>query len=445
MSSPKSNVQRPKSNVSRHWTWDVGLWTLLIVLSGSGYYFWYRITTPAVPAIKLEGSDPAVAKAVEEARNVVRQSPRSGSAWGRLAMVLSIHDFLSEADHCFGQAERFDAREPRWPYLRGLARSGENPEAALPHLRRAAALCDSLPAPNLRLAELLVERSQFDEAQGYIRRVLDQDPENGRALLALGQIAFARGQLRESLAYLNRSVTSSPGIKASHALLATVQQRLGDTAAAEAAFRQASTLPETPVWPDPYLIEVNRLRTGLATTTRQVEGLLKQGEVTRAVTLMEQAVRDYPDKMNAWLVYGKALTQATNFAVAEKALTKAVALEPESVEARIELANTFFAAKQFSEAEANYREILRLNPNLAEAWFDLGLCLMNQGKNEPSLEPFQKATRLKPDLVNAYVRWGQALGRLRRGPEAIEQLKHALDLSPTNREARPMLDALEGR
>jgi len=423
---------------------DFRLWTLLIVLC-SGLYFWYRITTPPVPIIKLEGSDPAVAKAIEDARSLVRQSPRSGSAWGRLAMLLSIHDFLSEADNCFAQAERFDSREPRWPYLRGLARSGENPDAALPHLRRAAALCGSPPAPNLRLAELLVERSQFDEAEGYIRRVLAQDPKNGRALLALGQIAFARGQLRESLDYLNRSVASAPFVKASHALLATVHQRLGDTAAAEAAFRQASTLPETPVWPDPYLIEVNRLRTGLATTTRLVETLLKQGDIQRAVTLMEQAVRDYPEKMSAWMVFGKALTQATNFSDAEKALAKAVALERDSVEARIELANTFFAAKQFSEAEANYQDILRLNPNLAEAWFDLGLSLMNQGKNEPSLEPFQKATRLKPDLVNAYVRWGQALGRLRRGAEAIEQLKHALDLSPTNREARQMLDALESR
>src|SRR5258708_39253471 len=125
MNGAKSKVQSPKSKVSRHWTLDFRLWTLLIVLC-SGLYFWYRSTTPAVPTFKLEGSDPAAGKAIEEARNVVRQSPRSGRAWGRLAMLLSIHYFLSEADNCFAQAERFDSREPRWPYLRALARSGEN-------------------------------------------------------------------------------------------------------------------------------------------------------------------------------------------------------------------------------------------------------------------------------------------------------------------------------
>src|SRR5947209_9301049 len=113
-------------------------------------------------------------------------------------MVLSIHDFLAEADGCFANAEKFDGTEPRWPYLRGLARSGENPEDALPHLRRAAQLCGDLPAPHLRLAELLVERGDFDEAEGHIQRVLNRDPKDGRALLALGRISFARGRLQES-------------------------------------------------------------------------------------------------------------------------------------------------------------------------------------------------------------------------------------------------------
>ena len=61
---------------------------------------------------------------------------------------------------------------------------------------------------------------------------------------------------------------------------------------------------------------------------------------------------------------------------------------------------------------------------------------------EQAIEAFQNATRFKPDLTYAYIRWGQALGRLRRVPEAIEQMQRALQLSPTNQEAREMLEIL---
>ena len=67
---------------------------------------------------------------------------------------------------------------------------------------------------------------------------------------------------------------------------------------------------------------------------------------------------------------------------------------------------------------------------------------MNQRDSAHALEAFQNATRFKPDFTYAYLRWGQALGRLKRVPEAIEQMQHALQLSPTNQEAREMLDIL---
>jgi len=414
----------------------------LAALVGGGFYWWRQNAPPEPPAVKLPGSDPAIIKAIDEARAAVLSSPRSGQAWGQLGMVLSIHDILPEADLCFAQAERFEPREARWPYLRGLARSGDDPGAALPSLQRAAALCGDLPAPHLRLAELLIERGRLDEAEAEIRPVLQRDAKDARALLGLGRIAAARGQLNAALDYLKQSIQYAPDVKASHTLLGTIEQRSGNQATAEEAFRRAAQLPEAHVWPDPFLIEINRLRTGLTAMADNAESWLKQGYVTNAVALMQQAVVQYPDRMQAWLVFGKALRQGEKLADAEHALRQAVQLDPNSVAARTELGSALFAQAKYSEAEANYREAIRINPNLAEAWFNLGLCLMNRRDPAHAIEAFQNATRFKPDLTYAYIRWGQALGRLQRVPEAIEQMQHALRLSPTNQDAREMLEIL---
>ena len=415
----------------------------LLALAGGGVYYWRQNAPPEPPIIKRPGSDPAIVKAIEEARTAVQSSPRSGQAWGRLGMVLSIHDILPEADICFAQAERLEPREPRWPYLRGLARSGDDPGAALPSLQRAAKLCSDLPAPHLRLAELLIERGRLDEAQSEIDPVLKREPYNPRALLCQARLEVAHNQLPAAKDHLQRSIQFAPDVKASHTLLGAIEQRSGNQAAAEAAFRQAGRLPESHVWPDPFLVEINQLRTGLTAMADNAENWLAQGHASEAVALMQQAVTQYPDRGQAWLVYGKALRQAGDSAGAERALRRSVELDTNSVAAHTELGSALFAQTRYADAEASYREALRINPKLAEAWFNLGLCQVNQRDSEHAIESFQNATRFKPDLTYAYIRWGQALGRLRRVPEAIEQLQRALQLSPTNQEAREMLEILQ--
>ena len=409
---------------------------------GTVIYFWPQPKLSELPPLKLEGVDPAIVKMIEDARSEIKKSPRSGPAWGKLAIILGLHDFVAEADVAFANAEQLEPREPRWPYIRGLTRSGENAETAFASFERAAKLCGDVPAPRLRYAETLIERGRLDEAAAQIRRVFERDPRDARALLGLGRIAFARGQWPESLDFLRRSIEATPNVRASHALLATVQQRLGDKAAAAESLRRAATASDAPEWPDPFLYEANQYRAGKNAATDIAAALLKQGRDGEALTLLQRTTRAYPDYLGGWLALGKLSLQMKDPLAAESALRKAVKLEPTSVDAQVELGSALFARGNYGEAEACYREAIRIKPNLAEAHFNLGLALMNQQNNPAAIESFQTATRYKPDLTYAYIRWGQALGRLHRGSEAIEQFRQALRLSPDNLEAREMLDIL---
>ena len=98
--------------------------------------------------------------------------------------MLLAHEDADHADGCFAQAERFDPNEPRWPYYRGLTRHMENPEEALPFLRRAVELCDKYDhgnvAPRLTLAETLRKTGADAEAEDQLQRILALDPANPR-------------------------------------------------------------------------------------------------------------------------------------------------------------------------------------------------------------------------------------------------------------------------
>src|SRR5262249_30133672 len=110
---------------------------------------WHKEQAPAPPEITLEGLDPALRESIAAARDRVLREPSSAEAWGHLGKLLRTPDMNEEAAFCFGQAEKLEPQNVRWPYLRGEAVMQANPEAALPHLRRAVEIGDRSEPDNI--------------------------------------------------------------------------------------------------------------------------------------------------------------------------------------------------------------------------------------------------------------------------------------------------------
>ncbi len=110
------------------------LFLLLVLACGEAYRRFAR-PAPAPPEVDLAGVDPAVVKAVEQAQQGVRQEPQSALAWGRLGMILVVHEFHTPGIFCLEQAERLDPGNSLWPYAQALVHvTVGNHEAALPKL-----------------------------------------------------------------------------------------------------------------------------------------------------------------------------------------------------------------------------------------------------------------------------------------------------------------------
>jgi len=417
-----------------------GKWVaMLAAMAGAALIALYG-WAPRPPSPKLEGVDVAIADAIRSATARVRLLPWLGTTWGRLGSVFYVHHFNAEAEEAFAHAERLSARDPRWPYLRGLSMAEEDLDAALPMLRRAAERSGDGPAaPRLRYAELLLERGDLEEAEAQIARVLRRDAHDGRALLNMGRLAFARGDFAASRKHLERSLERAPAVKATRTLLANVLLRLGDEAGAEAELARAAPLDEKAFWPDAFRQEAQAYRAGKDALIERSAQAIGEGDFGAALRLLEKATREYPDAIRAWNSLAHVHRQRQDIAAARHAIERALALDPASVEAHVELGGIFYDEKKFAEAEKHFREAVRVKPDSAEAWFNLGLSLTSQRQLPGAVEALQKARALKPHLPEACIFLGQALAMSGQLAAAATELEQALKLSPSDQRAQTLL------
>jgi tetratricopeptide (TPR) repeat protein len=404
---------------------------VVLVLAGmglataAGWYVWRRLTAPEPPDVPVAADDPVLAEAVEAARQKVRQEPYAAAAWGQLGKLLRGSGFKEQAAVCFAQAEKFDPNEVRWPYLRGEALLPGDPDAALPHLRRAAELAnrgeaDSV-APWLRLAEVLLEKRENEEAEKNFRRALDAEASNPAIHLGLGLLAQERGHLEESRRHLERARHSPFTRQRACTRLAIVYRGLDKVEAARKFSEKAASFSPDARWIDPYVAECLQLAVDKSNVFQRVEQLEAQGRFQDAVDLLEQMIERAPDA-RAYVGLGRNLLQRGDVQGAERAFLSALRLAPDNVRAHYQLARLLYeravqrrragngrdrneAAEllpQFRSAIDHARCAIAGKPDLAEAHLVLGQALQEDGQAEKARRHLEEAVRLsKPGDTRA--------------------------------------------
>jgi tetratricopeptide (TPR) repeat protein len=410
------------------------------LLLGIGSYLRYGAAAPEPPALVLREVDPAVAAVVQEACRAVHRSPRSAATWGRLGMVLLAHDFLSEATVCLSQAERLDRREPRWPYYQGVALSLGNPDAAIPRLERAVALCGDTPdGPRLRLAEFLLDQGRYGTATDYFDQLLHRNPEHPRAHLGLARLAYQHDDLSNALAHLRRCKDNPFTQKAAAVLLAELGQRTGEQRKAPRSLPLAEDVPDDPAWPDPYMDEVEQLQTGRQGGIARMEKLLAQQRVPEAMQLVREQLRDDPYSDWAWLWLGRLLIQQDQLVLAEQALREAARRAPQSLETQFYLGVALYCQGKSRDAASYFRRATELKPDYALAHYNLGHCLIQQGERTAALQAFRMAVRCKANFADAHVNLGNLLLQNRQYGEGVRHLQYAAELNPGDPRTKNLL------
>lgn len=416
--------------IRRRWPWWLA--GFLLISTGLVALQIWRATAPPPPVVNTAGFDPVIAAAIAQARQAVLSSPRSARARGRMGMVLLAHEVRAEARECFTQASAFAPRDPRWPYLLGLAQLVDNPMAAVTNLDRAVRLFpEDEWVPRLKLADTLISLGRLEEAETQYRHVWQHEPNSPPAGLGLGKVANARDRAAEAADFLAAALQDPSTRKAAHRLLLNVNQRLGRTNQVAQLARVLAELPNDQPRPDPFLAEVEQLKTGEQAWIDRGDEWIKAGRVAEAARLLEKTVETYPNSDRAMFLLGRARLRLGDPAGAEAILSRAVALAPGSVEAQMQLGVTRLTRGRGKAAQPCFRAAIRAKPNLGEAWFNLGLSLGGEiNHRAESVTAFREAIRLKPNLVEAYLGLAVVLRADGQNQAAAYELRRALDLQP---------------
>jgi tetratricopeptide (TPR) repeat protein len=398
--------------------------------------------------VLLDGADPALAAAIEAARQRVRHDPSSAAAWADLGKLLRGASHLTPAAVCFAQAARLDSADPRWLYLQGESLRQSDPAAALDCLRRAVAAWDSqggtAVAPRLQLVEALLEVGRYEEAEDQLNRGLQADPNNPSLWLARGELAWAQGDAAASRAHLLKCQDSPHTRQRACARLAAVCRRLGAMADAERFRRRAAALPADQPWLDPYVWECLQTTVGRPERFYQIEALERQRRYPEAIALLRELTAGPPDA-RVYAALGRDLAQTGDLAGAEQNLRRAVELAPDSVQNQYALSKLLLARGDAAGAADAARKALDRKPDHGLAHLLLGRALRAQGEHAKALVELRRAVECSPDAAEAWLYLGEALAAQGQSEEARKCLQEAADLAgPDDRRPAAAMEKLKG-
>jgi Flp pilus assembly protein TadD len=238
------------------------------------------------------------------------------------------------------------------------------------------------------LARLYRLHNEPDKAEGVLRGLLKDDPENDAAVEQLTQLLLDQGKAEEAIDLLNGLIARSPS--------ATLYDHLGDAysqshdfANAEAAYRKAVDL-------DPS--ELNHIR-GLGQT------LLSEEKYSEALTVFEKLADMLPDDADTYLRLAQIYRELHQLDKAEESLVKARQFAPGSLEVMYNEAMIYEAQGRFEDAirvlsdavtsvKAQSKVLPSRRRSLAILYQQLGMLYRDTQNYQAAIYTFQELSHL---------------------------------------------------
>lgn len=397
---------------------------------------------PAIPATALE---PTLIESLQRTRQVVSEHPSSGDAWGRLGQAFHAGEYAEEARTCYRRAAVLEPAVPRWPHLLGLLQLHDRFEEAATNLALAVSLSGGTnDAPQLRLAQALVEHGQFDDATRHLNALLQARPDHPAARLELARIHVARGVVSNTASLLSPCLTNPFTARPAALLLSQVLAREGRTEAAAALATRAAVMPKPFDWPDPFLREVQALRTDRRQVAEKANALAGQRRFAEAEALLTELLRQDPEDSEGLLLSGRVLLQQRKCAEAEERLRAHLRVTPDSLNGLIQLALSLLCQQRWADASNALGRVIALKPDFAQAHANLAIARSRLGDIAGAIRSYEDALRCSPGDAGNHAALAEELLRGGRREEALAHVARALALDPTQPRAKALQERLGG-
>jgi tetratricopeptide (TPR) repeat protein len=294
-------------------------------------------------------------------RHVQNKSPESSLIMETIARAYMDKLRYGPALQCLDRWIETNPDEAKPYHWRGwVLERLEETDAAMKDYQKALELDPGLLAVRLRMAEILLERSDPPEALVYLEPLSKQFPDNPEVLALLGRCRFLQGQTEEARRLMEAAVKQRPQDSSLLNTLANLDLADGKAVEAEQWARQALKVDSTDAEAENFLAGSLRMQGRLKEADAAQEQYEKDKILLRKVNRMlgEDADPNHPTR-NAGDFYevGALFLRTKQDRQAEYWLNRALELDPRHRPTLKALAE-YYEGKGDNEKAAVYRRRL---------------------------------------------------------------------------------------
>ncbi|WP_373986917.1 XrtA/PEP-CTERM system TPR-repeat protein PrsT [Duganella sp. BuS-21] len=296
-------------------------------------------------------------------------------------------------------------------------------------------------------------RGEAKAAIIQLKNVLQQSPSNGRARLMLGQLYLDTGDVQSADKELRRALALKvpagdvlPSLGKALLLQGQYQQLLDDVPADE---RQ----PVLMLLRGHALLGLNRNDEGRAVFAQvtlrhpdsppallgQARLALHDGDREQALALVEKALSQQPDNLDALRLHGDVLRLLGKNTEAQAAYQKIITLRPAQAQAHVDLANLYIQSGQLDAARKELSIARQTSANSLMLLYTQALLEFKENKMTAAQDHLALVLRAAPDHLPSNLLMGAILRNKSAYKQAEQHLRKFLDANPGHPYASKLL------
>lgn len=330
-------------------------------------------------------------------------------------------------------------------------------EQALTLLKEALRANSNNTQARVLLSRVLWSKGKIDQALQEITGALAEDTENASLLREQALLLYTAGRVHDAIERLNQAYKSDPQNSEIQKLLLTIYGGRRDWPNAyDAALSWAQMEPDN----------------AMARATKGWCALRNQ-EFDEAISCLKESVKLAPDNAEIHNLYGLALIERRKFDDALVQYNSALALKPQFLPALLNKVNAlnlkgrqadalaelskmeiafpnnknvlnlhtyiYCRAGDTEHAESLNKQALAIDSHDSFALVCQGIIYREQGRLADSINVLQRACKLSSDSATPLLELSNTLLKQGQGKQAIEMAQQALQIAPSNLEAKAAL------
>ncbi|MCB1164683.1 MAG: tetratricopeptide repeat protein [Leptospiraceae bacterium] len=342
-------------------------------------------------------------------------------------------DKLALARHHLLRAMKYDQKfVPALVNLAITERLMGDLNAAREYAEQARKLAPSDPAVSLLLGNILMQDQKLDEASEMYRDALNDAPADTYLAYNLGISLIRQGKLEEAIMAFSRVIEKEPNTTLavrSHGHLGQIYFSKGNLEMAADHLRQAVALAPAEA----------RYHYNLGIV------YLRMNRQREAIQSFQSALDAGGDDSRVFRGLARAFQQLEQPGMAEKALRKALLINPQDTESMLDLGDLQTSQGDLLSAVDSYRAAVQMSPGnatTADALDRLGRVYARLERYEDATQAYYQALKIDPQKSELYLGLGQALERAGKPEEAINIWKKAIQMGVSGEDEKQIRFAL---